>query len=149
MSEPREENALIKALFDKAVREFGGSPAAAVRLGVSRQRVDALRSAKDDFARDVPTWAQVWEIETALGRSIVFAGLAETIAPPPPHRLARPLKETMDVIRVAAEVGPLAMAAESGDPEAVEAFRAKIDDLITEACEAKASTANVVKLAVA
>jgi hypothetical protein len=52
----------------------------------------------------------------------------------------------MDVIRVAAEIGPLAMAAETGDPAAVEAFLDKLEELQREACEAKASTANVVKL---
>jgi hypothetical protein len=147
MNEPREEMALIKELFDKAVKQYGGSLAAGVCLEVSRQRVDALRSAKDEFRRDIPTWAQVWALEQRLGRSVVFAGLADAINPLPPHRTASPLTETMDVIRVAAEIGPLAMAAETGDPASVQAFLDKLEELARELCEAKASTANVKRAA--
>lgn len=149
ISETTYEPALIKALFSKLVKAFGGHAAAGVHLNISRQRVGQLASSNDEFAREVPTWAHVVPLEIALGRSVVFAGLVEAIEPPVPHRTATPLKETMDVIRVAADIGPLAMAAESGDPDAVEAFREKLDHLITEACEAKASTANVIKLGVA
>lgn len=140
------EPALIKALFAKLVKQLGGQDAAAVRLGISRQRVGQLASANVECAKEVPTWAHVWTLESGLGRSVVFAGLADTIDPLAPCRSARPLKETMDVIRVAAEIGPLAMAAESGEPGAVEAFKSKLDELINEACEAKSSTANVMPL---
>lgn len=143
------EPALVKALFAKAVKAFGGHAAAGVHLDISRQRVGQLASANPEFAREVPTLAHIFSLESGLGRSIVFAGLVEAIEPPIPHRSATPLKETLDVIRVAAEIGPLAMAAESGRPEAIEAFLNKLDDLAKEACEAKASTANVVKMGAA
>ena len=69
--------ALLKALFHQLRKAVGSQDAAATYLEVSRQRVAQLESAHADNSREVPTWEQVFVLEQAIGRSIVFAALAD------------------------------------------------------------------------
>lgn len=73
------EPAMLKALFKQLVAAIGTQDACAAYLSISRQRVAQLLSLSEDHATDIPTWAQVWTLEKALERSIVFAGLAKMI----------------------------------------------------------------------
>lgn len=131
------DHARLKALFAQLVRAVGKQDAAAAYLGISRQRVSQITSANPEHARDLPTWEQVWTLESVLGRSIVFAALAEAIDPP--AATACPVKEAHDVIRRAADLGPLAMEVQQGIPGAQERFCQAIDALKQEVCESEAA----------
>lgn len=71
------DTALLKALFFQLRKAVGSQDAAAAYLDISRQRVGQLESAHADHAREIPTWGQVFTLEQAAGRSIVFAALAD------------------------------------------------------------------------
>lgn len=73
------EPAMLKALFKQLVAAIGTQDACATYLGISRQRVAQLLSLSEDHASDIPTWGQVFTLEAALERSVVFAGLAKMI----------------------------------------------------------------------
>lgn len=138
----------LKALFAQLVRCVGSQEASASYLGVSRQYVGYLASANPEYAAYVPTWDHVWTLEQALGRSVVFQALADMVSPPKVPANACPVKESMDVARVAVELGPLAMALLNGGNGAKAAFDAKLDELLQEAAEARATVAkpNVVQM---
>ncbi|MFC5372953.1 hypothetical protein ACFPIF_10335 [Brevundimonas faecalis] len=67
---------LLKAHFAQLVDAIGTQDAAAAFLGVSRQRVGQLISTSNN---DLPTWGQVWKLERACGRSLVFGAFAHLI----------------------------------------------------------------------
>lgn len=69
----RFEPSEVKALFGQLVDSVGTHDAAAVFLGVSRQRVSQLISTS---CTDLPTVAQIAKLEDVCGTSIVFAALA-------------------------------------------------------------------------
>lgn len=69
----RFEPSEVKALFGQLVDAVGTHDAAAVFLGVSRQRVSQLISTS---CPDLPTVAQIAKLEDVCGTSIVFAALA-------------------------------------------------------------------------
>lgn len=80
------DTGLIKALFARLVKAHGSQDAAAARLEVTRQRISQLCSASDDHAKDVPTWGQVWMLEQACERSVVFASLGQSDRAGQPRR---------------------------------------------------------------
>lgn len=131
----------LKALFSQLRRSIGSQEAAATYLGISRQRVAQLESANEDHADDVPTWAQVWTLENALGRSVVFAGMARQVAPPALPRDTTLLKETHDVVQKAAAMLPLADDLRANKPGALMAFLDGIQALKQEAVECATAAA--------
>lgn len=131
----------LKALFSQLVRAIGTQEAAASYLGVSRQYVGYLASANPEHAADVPSWDHVWTLEQALGRSVVFQALADMVSPPKAPANACPLRESMDVARVAVELGPIAMSHINGANGSKGAFEAKLDELLQEVAEARATVA--------
>lgn len=114
MSQPFDTG-LLKSLFARLVRAHGSHDAAAARLDVSRQRIGQLCSASDDHVRDVPTWDQVWALEQALERSVVFAALADMASPAPVVSAACPLHSAIWTVRQASDVlGKIEEAAKDG-----------------------------------
>ena len=94
---------LIKSLFKKLVRAAGGQDAAAAELEVCRQRVSQLQNTDNpEHAKDVPTYGQIWTLERFIGRSVVFAGLADAIEPRPAPANACPMRHGCEMVR---EVG--------------------------------------------
>lgn len=69
--------ALLKAHFGQLVDAVGTQEAAAAFLGVSRQRVGQLISTANS---DLPTWAQVWKLESVTRQSLVFAAFGRMAA---------------------------------------------------------------------
>lgn len=67
---------IVKALFTQLVEAVGTQEAAAAYLGITRQRVSQLCSASWP---DLPTFAQVATLETAVGQSIVFGALSRRV----------------------------------------------------------------------
>jgi len=132
---------LLKGLFSQLRRAVGSQEAAATYLGVSRQRVSQLESASDDHADDIPTWGQVWTLERALGRSVIFSALAHQIEPPKVRSDASLMKETHDVVQRAAAMLPLADALKEGRPGAIVAFLDGLNLLKQEAVECAAVAA--------
>lgn len=144
MNEPRTFSpAHLKVLFKRLVDAVGKQDAAAELLGVSRQRVGQLVSGNDEFAKECPTWAQVWTLEDRLGRSIVFEGLAQAVDPMTLPATACVVKEAHDVFAVAAMAGPAALAVERGEPGAMDALEAIADRLKAEIAEVRAAASNV------
>lgn len=140
MNEPETLNpALLKSLFAQLVRACGKQDAAAARLGISRQRVGQLCSANPEHARDIPTWDQVWALEAACGRSVVFRALADLVEPDAAPRDACPVKETHDVVQAAASMLSLADDLKAGKPGAHVAFMDGLNRLQREADECEAS----------
>lgn len=68
---------LLKAHFGQLVDAVGTQEAAAAFLGVSRQRVGQLISTANN---DLPTWGQVWKLETVTGQSLVFGAFGRMTA---------------------------------------------------------------------
>ncbi|HEY1071486.1 hypothetical protein [Brevundimonas sp.] len=66
----------IKALFDQLVAAVGTQDAAAVFLGISRQRVGQLISTTNN---DLPTVMQIAKLEQVCGQSLVFGTLAREV----------------------------------------------------------------------
>ena len=120
---------LLKSLFSRLVAACGRQDAAAARLGISRQRVSQLCSASEDHARDVPTWEQVWTLEHACGRSLVFGAMANLIDPPASFR-GDVVVETHEVVLAAAQLLPLALAVKAGKPGAQAAFETAVQTLV-------------------
>lgn len=148
MNEPEQSfnRKHLKALFKTLVRAVGKQEAAAEFLGISPQRVSQLANIQnDEMAREIPTWEQVWKLETELGRSVVFAGLAQTIDPPAVSPTACAMKETHDVVQAAAALLPIASAVKAGEPGALEALMEGMERLKQEAVELRA-VANVTKM---
>lgn len=108
--------ALLKALFCQLRKAVGSQDAAATYLEVSRQRVAQLESAHEDNAKEVPTWEQVFTLEQAIGRSIVFAALADLSD-------GKPATDIMDasIAAVAASSAALQASAEMMADHKVEA----------------------------
>jgi len=148
MNEPSPFNRkLLKALFRRLVKDAGGVEACGVELGISHQRVSQIANVNnDEMAKELPTWEQVWRLESVIGRSVVFAALADAIKPAPAPANACPTKETHDLVQAAAAMLPLAAALDPADPKTLEAFNAGMARLQKEAAEANAA-ANVVLLA--
>ncbi|MEN5147200.1 helix-turn-helix domain-containing protein [Brevundimonas diminuta] len=74
MPDPRTIH--IKALFDQLVSAIGTQEAAAVFLGVSRQRIGQLINTSNT---DLPTLIQIQKLEEVCGQSVVFAALARQV----------------------------------------------------------------------
>lgn len=68
---------LLKAHFGQLVDAVGTQEAAAAFLGVSRQRVGQLISTANN---DLPTWGQVWKLETVTGQSLIFSAFGRMTA---------------------------------------------------------------------
>nr|MCB7500745.1 hypothetical protein [Enterobacter roggenkampii] len=68
---------LLKAHFGQLVDAVGTQEAAAAFLGVSRQRVGQLISTANN---DLPTWGQVWKLETVTKQSLVYAAFGRMTA---------------------------------------------------------------------
>lgn len=71
----------LKALFARLVDSVGTHEAAATFLGVSRQRIGQLIA---PATPDLPTWAQVYQLEQVCGCSIVYYGLGRHACPKTP-----------------------------------------------------------------
>lgn len=135
--------ALLKALFAQLVRENGGQEACAARLGVSRQRVGQLASANPEYARECPTWDHVWTLEEALGRSVVFAGLASEIEPPALPKDACAMKETIELAQAGTALLPLAAAYQADkSPANAKAYAEAAIKVLAEAQDCIAIAAN-------
>lgn len=90
----------VKGQFHHLVQAVGGTMAAAAFLGVSHQRVSAMQSIQHPDA--MPSIMQVFALEQALGKSILFSALADRISGV--SRRNDPLKEAGDVMVAGAEV---------------------------------------------
>lgn len=142
MTEPDTfDPALLKSLFARLVNACGRQDAAAARLGITRQRVSQLCSASPDHAKDIPTWSQVWALEQACERSVVFASLASMVEPAAPAGPVSAVKETHDLVAAAADLCPLAMALDLNKPETVRAWTAGLDRVQREAADLATITA--------
>lgn len=73
MSDTEADRALIKGLFSQQVDAVGTHEAAAVFLGISRQRVGQLVSIA---CGDMPTAMQILKLQRVTGQAIVFGTLA-------------------------------------------------------------------------
>jgi DNA-binding transcriptional regulator YdaS (Cro superfamily) len=105
MNEPETlDTGLLKSLFARLVQAAGRQDAAAARLGISRQRIGQLCSANVEHARDLPTWAQVWALEVAVERSVVFRALADMIEPSGRATSANPMSHAVGMVKEAADV---------------------------------------------
>ena len=136
MQEPeRFDPALLKSLFSRLVVAVGRQDAAAARLEISRQRIGQLCSAHPDHAKDIPTWSQVWALEHACERSVVFASLANMVEPSAPAAPLSPVKETHDLVAAAAAMCPLALAIDISKPETVRAFAEGLERVQREAAD--------------
>lgn len=136
MNEPETfDPALLKSLFSRLVNACGRQDAAAARLGISRQRVSQLCSANPEHAKDIPTWAQVWALEQACERSVVFGSLASMVEPHAPSEPVSAVKETHDLVAAAAAMCPLAMALDPTKPETVRAFADALERVEREAAD--------------
>ena len=121
----------LKSLFDRLVRAHGSQDAAAARLDVSRQRVGQLCSANENHEGDVPTWAQVWTLEQALGRSVVFQALADMAGADHAGSAPCPLHSAIGTVRQASDVlGSIEEAIKDGiDPQEERAIEAGLSAL--------------------
>ncbi len=72
MSDHDNDRAFLKGLFSQQVDAVGTHEAAAVFLGISRQRVGQLISTS---CQDMPTLMQVWKLQKVTRQSLVFAPL--------------------------------------------------------------------------
>lgn len=139
MNEPETfDPSLLKSLFSRLVNACGKQDAAAARLGISRQRIGQLCSANPEHAKDIPTWGQVWALEQACERSVVFLSLANMIEPHAPPAPVSAVKETHDLVAAAAAMCPLAMALDPAKPETVRAFADALERVEREAADLNA-----------
>lgn len=143
MNDPEPFNRkLVKSLFSRLVKDVGGQDPAAVYLGVSRQRVSDLANiSNDEKARETPTWEQVWTLESVLGRSVVFGGLASRIEPAPPARTTCAVKETHDLVMAVAALCPVAQALDPSKPGTIAAFQEAFAKVQREASDLQAIAA--------
>lgn len=110
---------ILKILFGRLVKEFGGQDAAAAECGVARQYISQMASRNPENANVLPRWEYVYALEAQLGRSIVFGALAETIEPRSnPNACA--VSETNDVVRAAADAVAAAINHSKGEAGAGE-----------------------------
>lgn len=94
---------ILKILFGRLVKEFGGQEAAAAECGVARQYIGQMASRNPENASVLPRWEYAFALEAALGRSIVFAGLASISEPATGNANACAIAEANDVVRAAAD----------------------------------------------
>lgn len=73
MNDTDADRSLIKALFSQQVDALGSHEAAAVFLGISRQRIGQLISTSNT---DVPTVMQILKLQRVTRSSLVFGPLA-------------------------------------------------------------------------
>lgn len=127
--------ALLKALFARLVASCGKQDAAAARLGISRQRISQLCSANPEHAKDIPTWGQVFALESACDRSIVFAELArlseptKTPAGDPMSHACGLVKEVADVL-AAVQLSMADGATDDAEVERLENELADVDQMV-------------------
>ena len=140
------DHARLKALFAKLVKRCGKQDAAAEYLDISRQRVAQLCSANPEHARDIPTWEQVWTLEQACNKSVIFATFAAEIDPPAVAPTNCPIKETHDIVQASAALLPIAAALQAGDMGAYDALMEGVDRLKQEARELHAVASKVTRL---
>lgn len=146
MTEPDTfDPSLLKSLFTRLVNACGRQDAADARLGITRQRVSQLCSASPDHAKDIPTWGQVWALEQACERSVVFASLASMVEPGSSDATVSAVKETHDLVAAAAAMCPLALALAPRKPETVRAWTEGLDRVQREAADLT-PIANVVSM---
>ncbi len=147
MNEDRTfDHARLKALFSKLVARCGKQDAAAAYLDISRQRVSQLCSANPEHARDLPTWDQVWTLEQACNKSVIFGAFAAEIEPPALAPTGCPIKETHDIVQASAALLPIAAALQAGDAAAFDALMEGVDRLKHEARELRAVASKVTRL---
>lgn len=114
---------LLKALFRQLVKAVGGNEACGVELQVSHQRISQLANVQNaEMARELPTWDQVWRLESVLGRSIVFAGLAHSVDPVCNGAEACATTEAHQLLQAVAALCPLAAAFDRDDHQTITAF---------------------------
>ena len=136
MNEPETfDPALLKSLFARLVVACGKQDAAAARLGISRQRIGQLCSANPEHAKDIPTWGQVWALEQACERSVVFGSLASLVEPTAAAEPVSAVKETHDLVAASAAMCPLAVALDPEKPETVRAFAEGLERVQREAAD--------------
>lgn len=140
------DHARLKALFSKLVARCGKQDAAAAYLDISRQRVAQICSANPEHARATPTWEQVWTLEQACNKSVIFAAFAAEIEPPAVAPTDCPVKETHDIVQAAAALLPIAAALQAGDLGAYEALMEGVDRVKQEGRELKAVASKVTRL---
>ena len=141
------ETGEVKALFRQLVKAVGGNEACGVELGVSHQRISQLANINnDEQARELPTWEQVWRLETALGRSVVFAGLAHSVGPAKLGNDTCATTEAHQLLQAVAALCPLAAAYDPAKPETIAAFNEGVVGVQRELADVQAIGINVTSL---
>jgi DNA-binding transcriptional regulator YdaS (Cro superfamily) len=129
---------LLKVLFRKLVDQIGKQDAAAAILGVSRQYISQVCSLNDEHLNNLPRHEHIWRLEQALGRSVVYAGLADAINPNASQQRACLIEETAEV-SVAASNAVQTMAKLKLGKASPEEGRAAIEAIKRELSEAEAA----------
>lgn len=137
-AEQAEFNALRKELFSDLIDAYGGQIAVAKKLKCSQQYVSQMKSRKEEHARVLPRWEQIWVLENALGRPVFFAGLAEAVAPSEAQHRACLIEETAEV-SVAASNAVQTIARMKSGKASPEEGRAAIETVKRELAEAEAA----------